>query len=177
MTTTSDIGADETPATTTRVVDKAQYGLAAFIVLVGGYVLVDASGLTKGFADQPVQPYAVPYVVGTITVLLGLALALATWRGDVPESEGGEDVDLTQSSDWVTVAKLVAVFVANLLLVDPLGWVVSGTILFAGAAWALGSRTPIKDVAIGLGLSLLTWYGFYVGLGLPIPAGILDGVL
>ena len=163
--------------TTSRAIDKAQYGLAAFVVAVGAYVLVDASGLQRGFADQPVQPYAVPYVVGTLTVLLGIALAVATWRGDVPTADGGEDVDLTQPSDWFTVGKLVAVFAANVLLVDTLGWVITGALLFAGAAWALGSRTWIKDVAIGLGLSLLTWYGFYVGLGLPIPAGILDGVL
>ncbi len=41
----------------------------------------------------------------------------------------------------------------------------------------LGSRTPVRDIAIGVALSVGTWYGFYVGLGIPIPAGILDGVL
>lgn len=170
----------EAPVTSTagpRVVDKAQYGLAAFLVVVGVYVLVNASGLRRGFADQPVQPYAVPYVVGAVTVVLGIALAIATWRGDVPQAEGGEDVDLTQSPEWLTVAKLVGVFVLNIVLIDPLGWAISGALLFAGSAWALGSRTWIKDLGIGLALSLLTWYGFYVGLGLPIPAGILDGVL
>ena len=68
-------------------------------------------------------------------------------------------------------------FLANVLLVDTLGWAITGALLFAGCAWALGSRTLLKDVAIGAALSLITWYGFYVGLGLPIPAGILDGVL
>lgn len=160
-----------------RIVDKAQYGLAVFLVLVGVYVVVDASGLNRGFADQPVQPYAVPYAVGVIMVGLGLALALATWRGDVPQAEGGEDVDLTQSPEWLTVAKLVGVFALNIVLIGPLGWPISGALLFAGSAWALGSRTVIKDVAIGFALSLLTWYGFYVGLGLPIPPGILDGIL
>ena len=35
----------------------------------------------------------------------------------------------------------------------------------------------MRDIAIGVALSLATFYGFYVGLGIPIPAGILDGVL
>lgn len=169
----------DTPTTPAshRVVDTAQYGLAAFLAVVGAVVLWDATGLGKGFADQPVQPYAMSYVVGSVLVLLAVLLAVATARGDVPEAEEGEDVDLSGGSDWVTVAKLVAVFVVNIALVGWLGWAITGAVLFAGSAWALGSRTWIRDVAIGVTLSLLTWYGFYVGLGIPIPAGILDGVL
>jgi putative tricarboxylic transport membrane protein len=160
-----------------RAVDTAQYGLAAFLVVVGGVVVWDATTLDKGFADQPVQPYAVPYLVGGVLVVLGVLLAVATARGDVPEAEEGEDVDLEGGSDWVTVAKLVAVFVFNVAFVGWLGWAITGAVLFAGSAWALGSRTYVRDAAIGVALSLLTWYGFYVGLNIPIPAGILDGVL
>lgn len=50
-------------------------------------------------------------------------------------------------------------------------------LLFAGTAHVLGSRTLVRDLAIGVVLSVGTWYGFYSGLGLAIPAGILDGVL
>lgn len=160
-----------------RAVDTAQYGFAAFLVVVGAVVVHDATTLDKGFADQPVQPYAVPYLVGGVLLVLGVLLAVATARGDVPEAEEGEDVDLEGGSDWVTVAKLVAVFAFNIVFVGWLGWAITGAVLFAGSAWALGSRTYVRDVAIGVALSLLTWYGFYVGLNIPIPAGILDGVL
>lgn len=165
------------PAAPARVVDKAQYGLAAFLVVVGGYVLHDASTLEAGFADQPVQPYAVPYVVGAALVLLGVLLTVATARGDVAEAEDGEDVDLSGGSDWRTVGLLSAVFVTNIVLIDWLGWAITGALLFAGAAAVLGSRTHVRDLAIGAALSVGTWYGFYVGLGIPIPAGILDGIL
>ena len=58
-----------------------------------------------------------------------------------------------------------------------LGWVISGTVLFWGIAWALGSRHYIRDGVISVALSLLTFYGFYLGLGIPLPAGLLEGVL
>jgi putative tricarboxylic transport membrane protein len=161
----------------TTVVDKAQYGLAAFLAVVGAYVVYDATTLSDGFADQPVQPYAFPYVIGAVLIVLAVLLAVATARGDVPKAEEGEDVDLTQPSDWVTVGKLVAVFLANILLVDWLGWAITGAMLFVGTAYVLGSRTLVRDVAVGVALSVGTWYGFYSGLGLAIPAGILDGVL
>jgi putative tricarboxylic transport membrane protein len=160
-----------------RRIDRAQYGLAAFLVVVGAYVVYDATGLGRGFADQPVQPYAFPYVVGAVLVVLGIALGFATARGDRPESEEGEDVDLTAKADAKTVALLAAVFVVDIALIDWLGWAITGAFLFAASAWVLGSRTWVRDIAIGVALSLATFYGFYVGLGIPIPAGILDGVL
>lgn len=159
------------------IIDKAQYGLAAFLVVVGGVVLVDALGLEDGFADQPVQPYAIPYVVGAVLVGLGILLAIATARGDLPEAEEGEDVDLTQGTDLRTVGLLAGVLVVNIVLIDWLGWAITGALLFAGCAGVLGSRTHVRDIAVGAALSVGTWYGFYVGLGIPIPAGILDGVL
>lgn len=160
-----------------RLVDRAQYGLAAFLVVAGAYVVYDATGLDKGFADQPVQPYAFPYVVGLVLVVLGIALAVMTHRGDRPESEEGEDVDLSAKGDARTVGLLAGAFVVNILLIDWLGWAITGAFLFAAAARVLGSRTWVRDIAIGVALSLGTFYGFYVGLGIPIPAGILDGVL
>ncbi|MDZ5623388.1 tripartite tricarboxylate transporter TctB family protein [Nocardioides bizhenqiangii] len=159
------------------VVDKAQYGLAAFLVLVGGYVLYDAVGLEDGFADQPVQPYAIPYVVGAVLVALGALLAVATARGDLPEAEEGEDIDLTQGTDLRTVGLLVAVLVVNVVLIDWLGWAITGALLFVGCAGVLGSRSHVRDAAIGTALSVGSWYFFYVVLGIPIPAGVLDGVL
>lgn len=158
-------------------VDRAQYGLAAFLVLAGGYVLYDALGLEDGFSDQPVQPYTLPYIVGGALVLLGVLLAVATARGDRPEAEEGEDIDLTQGTDIRTVGLLGLVLVGNILLIDWLGWAITGALLFAGAATVLGSRSWIRNLAVGAALSVGSWYFFWVVLGVPIPAGILDGVL
>jgi putative tricarboxylic transport membrane protein len=169
MTTTTD-------HQTTRT-DKAQYGLAALLAVIGGYTVYDASTLRPGFADQPVEPNAFPYVIGAVLLVLAAVLAVATARGDLPEAEAGEDVDLDVRSDWRTVGLLVAVFALNIALIDWLGWAITGALLFAGTAWVLGNRRIVLNLLIGAALSVGTWYGFYVGLGVPIPAGILDGVL
>ncbi|TNC30640.1 tripartite tricarboxylate transporter TctB family protein [Mumia zhuanghuii] len=160
-----------------RFVDRAQYGLAAFLAVAGAYVVYDATTLSAGFSDQALSPAVLPYVVGSALIVLAIALAIATARGDAPEAEAGEDVDLTSGADWTTVSKLVAVFVVNIVLIDVLSWAITGALLFAGCTWVLGSRTPVRDLAIGAVMSVGTWYGFYVGLGIPIPAGILDGIL
>jgi putative tricarboxylic transport membrane protein len=156
--------------------DLPQLGLAAMLVVVGAYTFYDATTLRVGFGD-PVGPRLFPYVVGAVTVALGLLLVLATLRGDLPEAEGGEDIDLRHPSDWVTVLKLVGVLLFTVLTISFIGWAVSGALLFVGSAWALGSRTLVRDVIVGFVLSVSSWYFFHEVLGVILPAGILDGVL
>lgn len=172
-TTTERVPAADTPRDGR---DLPQLGLAAALAVIGAVTLYDATTLDVGFAD-PVGPRAFPYVVGAVLLGLSALLVVATLRGDRPEEEGGEDVDLTQAADWATVAKLVGVLVVTMATVDVLGWAVSGAILFAGATWSLGSRTLLRDVLIGLVLSVGSWYAFYVGLGIPLSPGLLDGIL
>ena len=157
-------------------IDRAQYGLAAVLALVGIYTIIDARGLDVGFGD-PIGPRVFPYVIGALMLLLAVLLAVATSRGDVPQAEEGEDVDLTTPPDWLTVGKLVAILVLNILLVNVLGWAITGGLLFAGCAWALGSRTLLRDLIVGVVLAVASWYFFYVGLGVPLEPGILDGIL
>ena len=154
----------------------AQLGLAALLVVVGAYTFYEATTLRIGFGD-PVGPRLFPYVIGSVTAGLGVLLALATFRGSVPEAEGGEDVDLRQPADWVTVGKLVGVLLVTVLTISFIGWALSGALLFLGSAWALGSRTLVRDLIVGLVLSVSSWYFFHEGLGVILPAGILDGVL
>ncbi|HEV2796783.1 MAG TPA: tripartite tricarboxylate transporter TctB family protein [Nocardioides sp.] len=156
--------------------DLPQLGLAAMLVVVGAYTFYDATTLRVGFGD-PVGPRVFPYAVGAVTVVLGLLLVLATLRGDVPQAEGGEDIDLRHPADWVTVLKLVGVLLFTALTISFIGWAVSGGLLFVGSAWALGSRTLVRDVIVGFVLSVSSWYFFHEGLGVILPAGILDGVL
>jgi putative tricarboxylic transport membrane protein len=156
-------------------VDKAQYGLAAVMLVVGVVTIVDARGLAVGFGD-PIGPRVFPYIVGTGMVVLAVLLAIATARGDVAEGEAGEDVDLTSPADWLTVFKLVGILLLNLVFVNLVGWAITGALLFAGAAWVLGSKSLVGDLIVGAVLSVASWYFFWF-LGVPLPAGILDGIL
>ncbi len=167
-------GRTEPPAAPAR--DLSQLGLAALLAVLGAYTVYDATTLEVGFGD-PVGPRVFPYAVGAVLLLLSVLLSFVTLRGDVPEPDGGEDVDLTQKADWVTVGKLVGVLAFTIATVNSLGWALTGAVLFAGSAWCLGSRTPVRDVLVGLVLSVASWYAFYVGLGIPLTPGVLDGVL
>ncbi|CCG04243.1 tripartite tricarboxylate transporter TctB family protein [Blastococcus saxobsidens] len=157
---------------------RSEFGVALFLGALGVLVIVQALLLPESLIVRgPVGPKAVPLVVGSLLVIVAVVLAVDIARGGRGEPEGGEDVDLTGRSDWATMALLVAAFAANALLIESLGWPISGAILFWGAAFALGSRHYVRDVVIALVLSVGSWYLFVLGLGIALPVGILRGIL
>ena len=174
MTTTEDSKEHEAA----KPVDRAQYIVCAVLVVVGAFLTYDALTLDAGFAKvDPIGPRFFPLAIGIILIVLAVILAIAIPGGSVGEADAGEDVDPNSPGDWRTVGMLVGLFVAVILLVEPLGWAITGTLLFAGAATILGSRHYVRNIAIGAVLSLISFYAFYSGLGIPLPAGILDGIL
>lgn len=176
-------GSGDAPSGTTEAgvsaapgIDRAQYGLAAVLAVVGAFTIYDATTLNVGFGD-PVGPRVFPYAIGAVTIVLAALLALSTARGDTAEAEGGEDIDLTTPPDWLTVVKLIGFVALSIATVEVLDWAIVGAVLFAGCAWSLGSRTVLRDIIIGAVLSVSSWYFFYVALGVPLTPGVLDGIL
>ncbi len=148
------------------------------LLVVGGAVLVDASGLEEGLGRSgPVGPKAIPYAIGAALIVGALWLAVDVLRGGRGEQESGEDVDLSHGSDWGTLAVLFGAFLANILLIERAGWPVSGAVLFFGCAYALGSRRIVRDLVLSFALSIGSWYLFVLGLDIDLPVGLLNGIL
>jgi len=161
-----------------RRVDRAELGVAVLLAVVGVVVIVDAMGLDVPYSQSdPVGPRTVPYLVGALLLTCAVLLVINVLRGGHGEAEEGEDVDLSAPTEWRVVVPLVLAFLANVLLIDVLGWVISGALLFFCSSWALGSRHVVRDLVISVALALVTFYGFYVGLGVLLPAGVLEGIL
>jgi len=163
---------------TTGLKGRSELGVALLLGAAGVLVFLDANGLVTPYSkSDPVGPKTVPFIVAGMLVVCAVLLAVNVLRGGKGEAEGGEDVDLTHPADWKTILPLAGTFILNILLIDWAGWVISGTILFWGSVLALGSRRYVRDGLISVALSLLTFYGFYLGLGIALPAGLLEGIL
>ncbi len=156
----------------------AEYGVVVLLLALGGWAIVDALSLADIAMNRgPVSSKTVPIVVGILLIVTGILLAVDVARGGRGEQEGGEDVDLSHGSDWRTIGLLTASFAANAVLIERVGWPISGAILFFGTSYALGSRHYVRNAVISLVMSVSTWYLFYAVLDLKLPAGLLKGIL
>ncbi|SCL40444.1 putative tricarboxylic transport membrane protein [Micromonospora pallida] len=158
--------------------DRAQYAVCAFLALVGALVIIDATRVGQAVSSaDPIGPKPVPILLGVLLLLVALVYAVDVARGGAGEPEAGEDVDLSSPIDWRTVLLLIGAFLVNAVLIDRLGWVISGSLLFWGSAFALGNRHHVRNLLIAVALSLVTFYTFAIGLGVNLPAGVLQGIL
>ena len=158
--------------------DWGELALALAVVAFGAAIVWQTTQIRISPAYAKVGPRVIPYIVGSGLVLVGLWLAIEalTGRAAVPSADS-EDVDPTLPTDWRTVGVLGLSLIAYLLLLEPAGFVVASALLFAGAAFAMGSRRTVRDAALGVALAVALYLGFTRGLDLRLPAGVLGGVL
>jgi putative tricarboxylic transport membrane protein len=144
--------------------------LAAFILLLGGFVAVETALLRTGPGYAAIGPKLFPWLVAAGLLLVGLALLHDARAGAVAHPAGFE-LDLPPALA-VTVG-----LVLQMVLMKPLGFVIATTVLFVAVAYALGSRRIVLNAAVGLVLCAVTYVAFTRGLGLVLPAGLLGTML
>lgn len=167
----TNVGTDDKP-------DYAEYIVCAVMVAVGAFLVYDGLSMPGGYAEvDPVGPQFFPIFVGAALLVMAAVLAVAIPRGLKGEADAGEDIDPDMPSDWPTVGLLVGLFVLLIALVEPLGWTIASALFFGGCATVLGSKHYVRNFVIGGFLGIASFYAFYSGLGIPLPAGILDGIL
>ncbi len=138
----------------------------------GATQLPEASGYAK------VGPQLMPTLVSTGLLILGFLLLKEALTG------GFHDVDETihdikaveTSTDWRAFGWISAGLILNGILIVPIGFVISGTLLFVLAARGFGgngSTQYVKNGLIGATIAATTYAFFTYGLGLGLPRGIL----
>jgi putative tricarboxylic transport membrane protein len=92
-----------------------------------------------------------------------------------PEDVAGADGPAAKI-DWRTVGIVVAALAGFIVILPIVGWLLSAAALFWVISYAFGSTRPLMDVAISVIVSSVVQLAFGAGLGLSLPAGILEGL-
>jgi len=169
MTSSPAPEAGRRPASGLRPPRFGEFVFVGFAIAVGIFALLGSFAIRVPESNR-VGPTVFPVVVAVILLVSALAVLVGVIRGRLGAPEQSEDVDLAHTTDWVTVAKLVALVVAHLALIELIGWAFAAAILFGGAAWALGAKKwwVALLVGLGLGLTLQILFGQILGLSLPL---------
>lgn len=136
-------------------------GVLGLGLFIAGYTM-----LTTPQTNAVVGPALFPYLISGGLVLVGIALLWQAVSGHIAH-ETGFDLDLT------AVALASGGLLAQVFLVEALGWILSVALLFAVVARAFGSRRLLLDLGIGLALGGLSFLVFNYGLDLYLPTGTL----
>ena len=119
-----------------------------------------------------VGPTVFPYMTTAGLAVLAVLLIVAASRGGWQPDEEKET-----PTDWKALAFVAAGLIANVLLIQPLGFTAASVVMFVLVCFGFGSRHPLRDVLIALVLALAAYFGFARALGVNIGAGLIENVL
>ena len=151
--------------------------VAAAIVVLGAIVVWETRDIRVPPVHSRVGPRVIPYLVGAGLLIVGawLAIEALTGRAAAPSGDA-EDVDPTLSPDWRCLATLAVGLALYWFLVERAGFVIASALLFFFAAYGMGSRRTVRDIAISIGLATAVYVVFTEALNLRLPAGWLGNL-
>jgi putative tricarboxylic transport membrane protein len=142
------------------------------VAALGVFIAVETSQITVAPLYAKVGPGVIPYLVAGCLILLGLLFAVGAVRGSAAEA-----APPAEAGDWRPLVVIGAGLVAQMLLIERAGFVIASAVLFVCVAHGFGSRRYLRDAAIAILLAAIVYVGFTRGLQLPLPPGLLAGLL
>ena len=156
--------------TTERSLRIGEGALGVGVLALGLFIAVETALFEVGPSHAAVGPRLFPFLIATGLIAVGLALLRQAFFGHIAH-EGGFELD------WLAVALVSGGLIAQMLLLDVLGWIPATTLLFIAVARAFSSRRLVVDAAIGVALTGLAFVVFTAGLGLDLPTGVIGDML
>lgn len=161
--------------------------IVAGVLLVGAaFLITQALDVQRGGGYSVVGPGTIPLVA---TIGLFVLAALFALRTTVfPDTDfAREAAEEERACYWPTIgivgALLILYAVAlngvrlGSVVVPGLGYIVATALFLPAGAWALGSRSLLRDGLIAVVLAVVVYFGFTEFLGVRLPTGVLDIVL
>lgn len=148
--------------------------VALGLFLVYGTVTMDVPDTATSPGPQ-VFPAIIAGLCFVIAVLVAAQLLRTPDEVDLGVDETGAPNTGTLSN-WRSVGITVGSIVLFIALLNPLGWVLAGAVLFWGVSIGLGGTRYVFDAGVALVMSSVVQLVFSGGLGLTLPGGILAAV-
>jgi putative tricarboxylic transport membrane protein len=154
------------------------------VVLVVGVALVigNVTMEVRGDGEGIVGPQGFGWLVAGLCFAIAVLMTLQILRPPAPVSaDPGDEADeildhepdAPARSNWRSIGIVVGGVVLFIVALEPVGWLISATLMFAIVAFGLGARNHVASLLGGLGMAAAIQLVFSGLLGIHVPAGIL----
>ncbi|GAB3302729.1 tripartite tricarboxylate transporter TctB family protein [Epidermidibacterium keratini] len=128
-------------------------------------------------------PKAFPWLVAGLCYVVAVLMTVQILRPHPPaaSADPGDEADTildteppqATSSNWRSLGIVIGGVVLFIVMLEPVGWLISATLLFAIVSFGLGARNHVVGLLAGLGMASAVQLVFSGFLGIHIPPGIL----
>jgi putative tricarboxylic transport membrane protein len=142
-------------------------------VSIGVVIAISTSAMQIPPTYAKVGPEVVPYLVAGVLAGLGTVIAWQAYFG----SPSALRPEAGIAAEWRPVMMISAGFGAFIALLKAGGFIAAAMLLFLATTRAFGSRRYVRDAMIGALLTVAVYLLFSRVLKLPLPKGLLDGLM
>lgn len=146
--------------------DKISGGLVMLLALWGYYIVA-------GFPNAS-KPYVLVVVSGLF--VSGLALFVKSIMRQ-RKFETASIVEQFKNIEWKRICLCMLISLIYVVTLRPIGYLITSVVFMMVLMPVLGTRKPITVVGVSLGVTLGLYYVFQSLLGVPLPVGLLRGIL
>ena len=146
--------------------------LGSGAILLGLVLAAGAFGIDTGFGYDRIGPRTMPYGVALGLLLLGGALAAPALRGRPRDDRQAAAPLRSLPLGWLALAGVLF-----LALAGRAGFIVAASLQFWLVARAFSASRPLRDGVVAVLLAAAVYAAFSRGLGLALPAGLLESLL
>lgn len=161
---------------------RSELVLAGLVAAIGAYLTVGIITMDVPEGAKTPGPQFFPAIIAAAAFVLSVLLAIQALRhpepreGTVPSTTENPGRQYRTHTDWKSLGIVLAAFLGFCFVLEPLGWILSAAAMFWAMSYALGSRKRYFDPALALTFASFIQVAFSAGLGLALPAGILEGI-
>ena len=150
---------------------KGELVFTSFLFALSIVVLIDTINLTESNVVGFVGPKVFPLTIGISLFVLTALQIVSVLRGERGTPDGVEGGEQVGRPVWRPFAQVLFAVLVYAALIDWLGFLIMGPVLFFAIAHALGATKKIKLAIISIILALVVFVGFTQGLRLYLPLG------
>ena len=155
---------------------RVDVAISAVFVAFGLFVIFEASTIKDGLYTDPIGPRAFFYGCGIIFVLGGLAnivqktMLEGAASGHLTPSEGVED-EPGHPASFRRAATIALLGIAYVVLLVPLGYLITTPIFILAALWVLEHRRWFLNIVVAIVFTVTFYIIFAQGLSVWLPVG------
>lgn len=130
--------------------------------------------------DTYAQPSSFPQAMASgliafsVVLLIQSVIKLLTMKPTDPAAEKAASINFIKDKGVLAALAVIALCVAFVLLLKPLGYVITGAILSAVIMYLIGKRNVVQMVLVSVLVPFGMWFVFYKVLTVNIPMGPLS---
>jgi len=151
---------------------RADVTVALILIGLAAFILLETGKLSFGSLRVP-QTAFFPIVLATLLLVFSLILLGQALRG----APTGRGIDRIEAEGWFRIGATLATLVGFALALERLGFLLSTFLLMVLLLRAIEPQAWPKVIAVALVTSLVAYAIFGWLLGIPLPDGILTGMI